>query len=73
MVCREWERALEVDGVDPDDDFFQLGGHSLVLVELAEALEQASGVTVPLMLFFEQPTPRAVANFIDASRGRSAL
>ncbi|MFF4603130.1 condensation domain-containing protein [Streptomyces sp. NPDC001339] len=53
----------------PDDDFFALGGHSLIAVQLAERLRQA--LTLPLtgLDIMQARTPRAVTALLD---GRAA-
>ncbi|MEU3462652.1 condensation domain-containing protein [Streptomyces sp. NPDC006733] len=50
----------------PDDDFFVLGGHSLVAVQLAERLR--TGLALPLtgLDVMEHRTPRAIAALLDA-------
>ncbi len=53
--------VLGVDGVGPEDDFFLLGGHSLMATQLASRLEALWGVEVPLRLVFEAPTPSRMA------------
>ncbi|MCZ4124242.1 condensation domain-containing protein [Streptomyces sp. H39-S7] len=50
----------------PDDDFFVLGGHSLIAVQLAERLR--TGLALPLtgLDVMEHRTPRAIAALLDA-------
>ncbi|MCZ4102336.1 NAD-dependent epimerase/dehydratase family protein [Streptomyces sp. So13.3] len=50
----------------PDDDFFVLGGHSLIAVQLAERLR--TGLKLPLtgLDVMEHRTPRAIAALLDA-------
>ncbi|MER6845706.1 condensation domain-containing protein [Streptomyces platensis] len=56
----------------PDDDFFLLGGHSLVAVQLAERLRQA--LTLPLtgLDIMQARTPRAVTALLDARAAERA-
>ena len=56
-----WERALDVDGIDPDDDFFAIGGHSLLAIEVFDAIERSLGQRLPLAMIFEAPTVRLLA------------
>ncbi|WP_035804924.1 condensation domain-containing protein [Kitasatospora mediocidica] len=53
----------------PEDDFFALGGHSLVAVQLAERLRTATGLPLTGLDILEQRTPRAVAALLDARQG----
>ena len=51
-----WARVLNVDAVDADDSFFDLGGHSLVAMQLIADVREAFQVEVPLRALFEDPT-----------------
>ncbi|GAA2251928.1 MULTISPECIES: condensation domain-containing protein [Kitasatospora] len=50
---------------DPEADFFVLGGHSLVAVQLAERLRGRTGLPLTGLDVLEQRTPRAVAALLD--------
>ena len=56
----------------PDDDFFLLGGHSLIAVQLAERLRRA--LTLPLtgLDIMQARTPRAVTALLDARAAERA-
>ncbi|HUS25299.1 MAG TPA: amino acid adenylation domain-containing protein [Candidatus Binatia bacterium] len=47
-VIRIWQELLGHDGVGVDDRFLDVGGHSLLAVQVAARLRQAFGVRVPL-------------------------
>lgn len=49
--------ALGREAVGSDDDFFELGGYSLLMFRLVGSLEDALGFEVPLRIVFESPTP----------------
>jgi hypothetical protein len=57
-VCTCFARQLGLDGVDPEDDFFQIGGHSLLVIALCTELSRATGLAVGIVDVFEFPTPR---------------
>ena len=47
------------------ENFFDLGGHSLVAARLAARLQEAFGVDVPLRTIFDRPTIAELAAFVD--------
>ena len=65
-----WQDLLRVRAIGVRDDFFALGGHSLMAVRLAARMEQAFGVTVPLAALLSNPTIELLASYIDSRRVR---
>ena len=64
IVRRAWRDVLALEDVAPDDDFFLLGGHSLLVLEVVDAIEAETGTAIPLGAFFEDPTPRSLAAYL---------
>jgi amino acid adenylation domain-containing protein len=62
-----WARLLRLESVDAEDDFFALGGHSLLTVELTTLVQEATGVALPAHAVFEAPTLREFAATVDAA------
>ncbi|MEU2158379.1 condensation domain-containing protein [Streptomyces sp. NPDC019396] len=54
---------------EPDDDFFALGGHSLVAVKLAERLRAALKLPLTGLDILQARTPRALTTLLDAREG----
>jgi aryl carrier-like protein len=60
-----WQDVLRVDHVDPDDDFFSLGGDSLLAIKVIGAAQE-KGLSLTLLDLFKNPTPRgACATLAD--------
>lgn len=62
--------------VDPDDEFFELGGDSLLAVRITGAVRKRWGVRLPMTLFMEKATPRRFARALSeqlATQGESAI
>jgi amino acid adenylation domain-containing protein len=63
-----WRTLLEVEQVGPDDDFFAIGGHSLLALRLVERIRAEFGVDVPLVQVFRGATLSALGDVIDSAR-----
>ncbi|MEV0537296.1 amino acid adenylation domain-containing protein [Kitasatospora sp. NPDC050463] len=71
-VARIWSELLEVPQVGLEDNFFQLGGYSLLMTELAKRLHQASGTPIVLADLFGAVTVRAQAALLAATEPETA-
>ncbi len=65
-----WCEVLGVEQLGVEDNFFDLGGHSLLLVRLERRLEEELGRQLPLMDLFRYPNVRALADHLEAASGR---
>ncbi|HVQ91552.1 MAG TPA: amino acid adenylation domain-containing protein, partial [Mycobacteriales bacterium] len=61
-----WARVLNLPRVSVSDDFFQLGGHSILVIQVIAAAQQA-GVPVSLWMLYEHPTIAGLAAAVDAA------
>lgn len=65
-VVREiWQEVLRLDDIGPDEDLFDLGGHSLTITAIAARIRKRLGVEVPLDVFFDTPTLTGVSDAVD--------
>ncbi|MEM9292996.1 MAG: amino acid adenylation domain-containing protein [Acidobacteriota bacterium] len=72
-VASIFSQVLGVESVGSEDSFFDLGGHSLLLVELQAQLETAFGRKVEMLDLFRYPTVAHLAEFLgEASPGEEA-
>jgi amino acid adenylation domain-containing protein len=68
-IARVWAEVLNTGQVGVDENFFDLGGHSLLLGQLADQLAETVGVRVGVLTFFEYPTVSALATMlVDGTR-----
>jgi amino acid adenylation domain-containing protein len=63
QVVDAFEAVLNLPGVAADDDFFALGGHSLMAAQLAMRLTRLWGRQVALRAIFAHPTPVGLAQW----------
>ncbi|MEU2101423.1 non-ribosomal peptide synthase/polyketide synthase [Nocardia sp. NPDC019255] len=69
-VAAVFGQMLGVDPVGSDDDFFALGGNSLVATQIAARLADALDAEVPVRALFEHPTVAALAAHLSCGRAR---
>ncbi len=60
-----WEGLLGRPGIRSSDNFFQLGGHSLLVVEMTTAIERDFGAVLAPAEVFQHPTVRELAQRIE--------
>ncbi|TVP74820.1 MAG: LLM class flavin-dependent oxidoreductase, partial [Gemmatimonadales bacterium] len=75
-ISRIWKEVLQVDRVRPDDNFFDLGGHSLLTVRVHARLSGEVDVPVSITDLFRHPTVRALADHLsddDSGEGDQGL
>jgi thioester reductase-like protein/FkbH-like protein len=63
-----WAQVLGVERVGVRDNFFHLGGHSILATQLVMQLYEVLGVELPVRIFFETPTVESMAQAIDIVR-----
>ena len=67
-----WEGLLGRAGIGATDNFFQLGGHSLLVIEMTSAIEHDLGVDLAPADVFQHPTVRQLARRIEQQSGPGA-
>ncbi|MGI5347543.1 SDR family NAD(P)-dependent oxidoreductase [Streptomyces sp. CA-250714] len=65
-LAKLWSEALGIEDIGMDDDFFALGGNSLVGVQLAARVRREFDTDLPIATLIENPTVRAIAGIITA-------
>ena len=65
VLAEWWQELLGVETVGPDDDFFDLGGHSLIAVRLFSKIKKTFRLDLGLSTLFEARTVRQLAALIQ--------
>ncbi|WP_214509335.1 non-ribosomal peptide synthetase [Pseudomonas brassicacearum] len=73
VLAAIWQELLEVEIIGRHDDFFALGGHSLLVVRMTARLRALLGIEVPVNVIFQHPTLIQLAEQIAQPHDRSAV
>jgi len=66
LAAKIWGEILETDSIGLTDDFFEMGGHSLLAVQVMIGLEKETGIKLPLTTLFKAPTLSLFADMIES-------
>jgi acyl transferase domain-containing protein/thioesterase domain-containing protein len=64
-LAQIWQELMHLCGVGPTDNYFELGGSSLLAARLFDHIEKRFGKRLPMALLYEAPTIRALASRIE--------
>jgi acyl-CoA synthetase (AMP-forming)/AMP-acid ligase II/acyl carrier protein len=67
ILAALWAQMLEVEHVGIHDDFFQLGGDSLLATQLISRIREALHVEVSLLSFFDTPTVAGLTRIVETA------
>ncbi len=67
-IAEIWSNVLDVKPIGVDDNFFDLGGHSLSATRVVTRIREAFDITLPLRLLFDSPTIAAIAEHVKNTR-----
>lgn len=68
-----WQDVLGVTRVELNDDFFDLGGHSLLVVQMHQRLREKLGREIPLITLFQHTTVSRLSDFLSGSGQAGSL
>jgi natural product biosynthesis luciferase-like monooxygenase protein len=72
-IAKHWQQVLKLDKVGIDENFFDLGGHSLLVVQLHNQLKQALSAPLSLTDLYQYPTIRTLCAYLSSGRSDEAL
>lgn len=65
LVQEIWCNVLQLPNVGVEQNFFEIGGNSLAMVRVHQALVERLGREIPLVKLFAYPTVHSLAPFLD--------
>jgi len=69
-IAAVWREVLGIEQLGTRDNFFDLGGHSLLLIQVQERLEEALGRQIPVLDLFRYTTVAALAEHLEDGSAR---
>ncbi|MDR0218102.1 MAG: amino acid adenylation domain-containing protein [Enterobacteriaceae bacterium] len=66
-----WRDLLAIDTFGITDDFFQIGGHSILVARMVEQLEKTFSLRIPIAGIYVEPTVARIAAILDEMREAS--
>jgi amino acid adenylation domain-containing protein len=72
-IADAWKEVLRVDEIGLDDNFFDVGGDSIRMVQLHSRVQQIAGREVPIPELFNHATLRSLAAWLDGSAASDDL
>jgi amino acid adenylation domain-containing protein len=64
-----WTELLDVNNISVTDNFFHLGGHSLIAIEVMGRIEKETGKKIPPSTLFQYPTISGLASVLQDQSG----
>lgn len=61
-----WAEILSIPRIGTHDNFFDMGGHSLLAIRLIQCIERQLGASIPVASLFKAPTIAEMAALIDS-------
>jgi len=71
-VAEIWSSVLEIQPIGIDDNFFDLGGHSLSAGRIIARIHDQLSVDIPLRIMFDAPTVALLAGHVAAQEAAAA-
>lgn len=71
-LCVHWCDLLKLSRVGVTDNFFHIGGHSLLAAKAISHIRKMTGKSIPLTALFENPTIRSLVSLVELTSTSSA-
>ncbi|MGH1439204.1 MAG: MupA/Atu3671 family FMN-dependent luciferase-like monooxygenase [Cellvibrionaceae bacterium] len=72
-IATVWQESLQIDKVGVNDNFFDLGGHSLLIVRVHQQLKERVEKPISLTDLYRFPTIRTLTEFLNNDDANASL
>jgi acyl carrier protein len=66
-IAEVWSETLGLQRVGRDDNFFDLGGHSILMIQLRNMLQERLQQNITMLDLFRHPTVSSLAAFLGGA------
>jgi amino acid adenylation domain-containing protein len=66
IIANIWQECLKIEKIDVLSDFFEIGGHSIVGVQVMARIEKETQNRLPLVSLLKHPTIKQLAAYMDS-------
>ncbi len=70
-IASVWQKALNVKKIGIHDNFFEIGGHSLLLVTVHSQLQEMLNAELSTLDLFRYPTINSLAEYLNSSANKT--
>ncbi|MBD2515136.1 amino acid adenylation domain-containing protein [Nostoc sp. FACHB-973] len=72
-IASVWQKALNLEKIGIHDNFFEIGGHSLLLVTVHSQLQEILNAELSTLDLFRYPTINSLAEYLSSSANQTAF
>jgi thioesterase domain-containing protein/acyl carrier protein len=72
VLVEIWKEVLNLQNIGVNDNFFDIGGHSLLAVQIMTKIENKTGKKFPIAILFKYPTIQLLNTFIQKDNAKYA-
>ncbi|NET40001.1 MAG: methyltransferase domain-containing protein, partial [Cyanothece sp. SIO1E1] len=66
LIANTWSEVLEIEDISTDENFFDLGGHSISAARIMNRLNRQLSDRIPMVILFDRPTVEELAEYLEA-------
>jgi len=70
VLVEIWQSLLGIERIGIHDNFFILGGHSLLLIKLVSVIKKRFNLIMPVPVLFKFPTIQGLSNYLEWEAGK---
>ncbi len=73
LIVSVWKKVLQIDKIGVYDNFFDVGGHSLLVLKVIDKLNMIFQQDIPIVTIFRYPTIHSMAQYLDDNNTRESI